>query len=376
MSSSSRSRPLQGIRAVEFGGLGPGPFGAMMLADLGADVVRIERPRPSLPADAPAQPAVSPLFRGRRQVHIDLKDEAGLGSALELIRNADVVIDPYRPGAMEALGLGPKRCLSENGRLVYAQITGWGQEGPLAPLGGHDINYLAFSGALSLIGEPERPSIPLNLIADYGGGGMLLVTGILSALFERERSGRGQVVDTAMVDGVALLMSGYFGARTHGLWPERRTEHILNGAAPFYNVYATSDGRHVAVGAMEPMFYRRLRETLGLSEDPIFADQFNRENWPAMKQTLAETFGAQTLEHWTERFDGVDACVTPVLTPSETLAHPHATTRRMFAQLGDVTHPVPGPHLSDSSDEAWAPSDAGAVSVDEVLADWSAEATA
>ncbi|MGI6873640.1 CaiB/BaiF CoA transferase family protein [Amycolatopsis sp. 3B14] len=335
--------PLNGLRVVEFAGLGPAPFAAMMLADAGAEIVRIDRPGSDRDGGI--------LDRGRRTVHLDLKSDDGLARARELITSADVLIEGFRPGVMERLGLGPRACAELNPRLVYGRMTGWGQDGPLAAKAGHDINYLAVTGALrSIARRGQAPVPPLNLVGDYGGGGMLLAFGLLAALRERDATGRGQVVDAAMVDGVSLLMSGIWQRVADGRWqPEPGTNDIDTGA-PFYDVYETADGEYLAVGSMEPQFYERLVRALGL--DPArLPDQWDRESWPATKKLFAEIFAGRTRAEWAEVFEPLDACVTPVLSMTEAAADPHLTARSTLRVDGDRVEPAPAPRISSIIEE-------------------------
>ncbi|GAA5165344.1 MULTISPECIES: CaiB/BaiF CoA transferase family protein [Amycolatopsis] len=327
-------RPLHGLRVVEFAGLGPAPFAAMMLADFGAEVVRIERPG--------AGPAGGIVERGRHTVHLDLKSEPGRARAKELVASADVLLEGFRPGVMERLGLGPDVCLQLNPELVYGRMTGWGQTGPRADQAGHDINYLALTGALrSIARRGQAPVPPLNLVGDYGGGGMLLAFGVLAAL----RGGGGQVVDAAMVDGVSLLMSGVWNRAAVGRWsPEPGTNDIDTGA-PFYDVYETADGEYMAVGSIEPQFYERLVRGLGL--DPAqLPEQGDRSSWPATKKLFAEVFATRTRAEWTAVFEPLDACVTPVLSMAEAAADAHLTARGTLRTAGGRVEPAPAPRLS------------------------------
>lgn len=347
------SGPLSGIRVVEVASIGPGPFAAMVLGGLGADVVRIDRP------GSPADPS-DPLLRGRAvTVALDLKAAQGVATAQRLADGADVLIEGFRPGVMERLGLGPDRCLAANPRLVYGRMTGWGQDGPRAATAGHDIDYLAVAGALHPIGPRDGdPLPPLNLVADFGGGGMLLVSGVLAALLERATSGRGQVVDAAMVDGVAMLMAMPLGMMAAGLWSDRRGDNLLDGGAPFYRTYRTADGRHVAVGALEPAFYAVLVDTLGLGGEPLPA-QYDRSGWEVLHRRFAETFLTATRDEWSARFAGADACVVPVLTPDEAGRDPHLAGRRTLLPVAGGWHPAPAPRFSRSS-TSFAPGSAPA----------------
>jgi alpha-methylacyl-CoA racemase len=334
--------PLEGVKVIEIASLAPAPFGCMVLADLGADVLRVDRPDRS---GRQALPPTDPLCRGRRSIRLDLKDPAGVDILLRLAASADVLVEAFRPGVAERLGFGPDVCLERSPRLVYARMTGWGQDGPLASAAGHDIDYIAVAGSLEPIGrQGERPVPPLNLVGDFGGGGMLLAVGILAALLERERSGRGQVVDTAMVDGAALLASFLYGLRAAGAWQDERGTNVLDGGAPFYDTYATSDGRYMAVGALEPKFYDELLTRLGLASAGLPA-QYDRSGWPVLRQGLAEAFASRTQAEWDEVFAGSDACVAPVVSPRDAPSHPHNAARGTFAEIGGVVQPAPAPRF-------------------------------
>ncbi|GAA1840041.1 alpha-methylacyl-CoA racemase [Pseudonocardia ailaonensis] len=325
--------PLTGLKVVEFAGLGPGPFAAMLLADAGADVLRIDRPRPPIDIGA--------LTRGRPLHHVDLKSDEGRAEALAIIARADVLIEGYRPGVMERLGLGPADAHAVNPRLVYGRMTGWGQDGPRAQQAGHDINYIGLTGALrSFARAGEAPVPPVNIVADYGGGGMMLAFGILAAL----RQEQGQVVDAAMVDGVGLLMTGLWSRRAQGRWPGEPGRNELDTGAPFYDVYACADGEYMAVGSIEPQFWARLLDGLGL--DPAdLPDQWDRAQWPEMKKTVAQAFARRTRAEWTDVFDPMDACVTPVLGLDEAVADEHMRSRRSFLDAPDGPQPSPAPRL-------------------------------
>lgn len=335
--------PLDGVRVVEIASLAPAPFGCMILSDLGADVLRVERPESCQPSrSAP----VDPLSRGRRSIGLNLKDPAGVELLLTLVTAADVLVEGFRPGVTERLGFGPDVCAQRNPALIYARMTGWGQEGPLAPTAGHDIDYIAISGALHPIGRAgERPVPPLNLVGDFGGGGMLLAIGVLAALVERQRSGLGQVVDAAMVDGSALLTSFIYGLRARGGWRDERGVNLLDGGAPFYDTYATGDGKFVAVGALEPQFYAALLAGLGLADAELPA-QMDVGSWPVLRERFAAVFAQRTRDEWAEVFAGTDACVAPVLSPAEVAAHPHNIARRVFADIGGVSQPQPAPRFA------------------------------
>jgi alpha-methylacyl-CoA racemase len=332
--------PLQGVRVIELASLAPAPFACMMLSDLGADVIRVDRPATG--GEAP----IDPLGRGRRSIGLNLKDPRGVDVLLRLVETADVLVEGFRPGVTERLGFGPDTCLERNPRLVYGRMTGWGQEGPMAQMAGHDINYIALAGALDPIGRAgERPLPPLNLVGDFGGGGMLLAVGILAALFERSRSGQGQVVDAAMVDGAALLTSFIHGMRGQGLWQDARGTNLLDSGAPFYDTYETADGLFMSVGALEPQFYAALLHGLGLEHEGL-PGQLDRDRWPEMRARFTEVFKSRTRDEWTEIFDGTDACVAPVLGLGEAPAHPHATARTGFVDVGGLTQPAPAPRFS------------------------------
>ena len=359
--------PLTGLRVVELAGLGPCPHAAMVLADLGADVVRVDRATGRFDLAAPEQDV---LLRGRRSVFADLKTEQGRTLVLDLVERADVLLEGFRPGVTERLGLGPSECLARNPRLVYGRITGWGQDGPMATRVGHDLNYLGLTGALAAIGRADgTPVPPLNLVADFGGGSMLLLVGVLAALVERERSGAGQVVDAAMVDGVALLSQMLWSFRGMGLWHDGRQTNLLDGAAPFYDTYACADGRHVAVGALEPQFYARLLEGLGL--DPAaLPPQMDSAGWPALRAAIGDALATRTRDEWTAVFDGVDACVTPVVELAETLDEPHLRARGTYVVVDGVQQAAPAPRFSRTpNDPPVAPGVPGA-GLDDVRADW------
>ena len=334
--------PLDGVRVIEIASLAPAPFGCMILSDLGADVLRVERPENCRP-DGPA-PA-DPLTRGRRSVGVNLKDPAGIDLLLRLTENADVLVEGFRPGVTERLGFGPDVCAERNPGLIYARMTGWGQDGPLAPTAGHDIDYIAISGALNMVGRAgERPVPPVNLVGDFGGGGMLLAVGVLAALVERQHSGRGQVVDAAMVDGSALLTSFVYGMRARGGWQDERGVNLLDTGAPFYDTYATADGKFVAVGALEPQFYAALLNGLGLAGEDLPA-QLDRPGWPVLRARFTAVFAQRTRDEWAGVFAGTDACVAPVLSAAEVALHPHNSARDVFIDVGGVTQPAPAPRF-------------------------------
>jgi len=339
--------PLAGYRILEVAGIGPGPFCAMVLADMGAEVIRIDRAAGrSRAIETDARLDLS--ARGRRSVALDLKKPQAVRAVLRLCERADALIEGFRPGVMERLGLGPVECMAVNPRLVYARMTGWGQVGPLARLAGHDINYLAISGLLYLFGRAsERPAPPVNLVADMGGGGLMLAFALTCALLERQRSGRGQVIDAAMTEGAALLATAVYAQKATGWWRPERGTNLLDSGAHFYEVYTTRDGGYMAVGAIEPQFYAQLLQGLGLDTQTLPA-QLERSSWPAMKQRFAEIFRSRTRDEWTQIFADKDACVTPVLTPEEAAAHPHAQARDSFHRNYNALHPAPAPRFSRS----------------------------
>ncbi len=359
--------PLDGLRVVELAGIGPGPHAAMVLADLGADVVRVDRPSGELRLGDPDRP--DPTLRGRRRVAAHLKDPAGRETVLRLAEHADVLVEGYRPGVAERLGVGPADCHARNPRLVYGRITGWGQDGPLARRAGHDINYVSLTGALHAIGRAgERPVLPLNLVADMGGGSMLLLTGVLAALWEAQRTGRGQVVDAAMVDGASLLMQMIWAFHGQGHWADARGVNLLDGGAPHYDTYACADGRHVAVGPLEPRFYAELLAGLGL--DP--ADLPARDDpagWPTLRERFTAAFATRTRDEWVTVFDGTDACVTPVLALGEVAGHPHLAARGTVVAPDGVPQAAPAPRFSRTPPTLPGPP-AEPEDVEAVLADW------
>ncbi|MCX4702706.1 CoA transferase [Streptomyces sp. NBC_01352] len=323
--------------------MAPGPFACTVLADLGAEVLRVDR---ASDVDPDTRGSTDPLARGRRSLAVDLKHPDGAALVRHLAARADVLVEGFRPGVAERLGIGPEDCRAVNPALVYGRMTGWGQSGPLAPRAGHDITYLAVSGALGLIGPPDRPPVPpVNLVGDFGGGGMLLALGILAALYERERSGLGQVVDAAMVDGAALLTTALHGLRATGDWQGGRGENLLDGGAPFYTTYETADGGHMAVGPIEERFYAQLLTGLGLSDDPDLPAQYDRERWPELRQRLAAVFKERTRDEWTALFEPTDACVAPVLSPWEAHLHPHNAARSVFTETAGVRQPAPAPRF-------------------------------
>ncbi|MFE1909201.1 CaiB/BaiF CoA transferase family protein [Streptomyces gardneri] len=357
--------PLAGIRVVELGGIGPGPFCGMILADMGADVIRVDRP-----AEHGTRPRLPVLHRNRRSVTVDLKSPAGVATVLRLIDSADALIEGFRPGVTERLGIGPDACLARNRRLVYGRMTGWGQDGPLAQEPGHDINYIALAGALNAIGPREGdPVVPLNLVGDMGGGGMLLALGIAAALLHARTTGQGQVVDAAMTDGTALQLALIHSLMAAGRWNDRRESNLFDGGAPFYRTYRTADDRHLAVGAYEPQFYANLLRVLGLTDDPLFAAQHDTGAWPKMCARFAELFATRTRDEWTREFAGSEACVSPVLDFTEAAAHPHNAGRGTYST--DAGHLQPGPAPRFLGTPAGPPRSASLIGshTDEVLAE-------
>jgi alpha-methylacyl-CoA racemase len=359
--------PLRGVRVVELAGIGPGPHAAMVLADLGADVVRIDRPSGGLRLGDPDRP--DPTLRGRRRVAADLKDPAGRETVLRLVERADVLIEGYRPGVAERLGVGPDACHARNPRLVYGRITGYGQDGPLAQQAGHDINYVSLTGALHAIGRPDdRPVLPLNLVGDFGGGSMLLLVGVLAALWEARSSGRGQVVDAAMVDGASLLMQMTWAFYGQGEWTDTRGVNLLDGGVPYYDTYACADGRHVAVGPLEPRFYAQLLAGLGLDPADLPA-QDDPAGFPTLRARFTDAFATRTRDEWVAVFDDTEACVTPVLGLGEVADHPHLKARGTVVVPDGVPQAAPAPRFSRTPAALPGPP-APPEDVESVLADW------
>lgn len=351
--------PLQGFKIIEIAGIGPGPFCGMLLSDMGADLIRVERPGDHRAGmDIPEKYDV--LKRGRPSIEVDLKSPDGVNLVLKLCEKADALFEGFRPGVMEGLGLGPEECLATNAKLVYGRVTGWGQDGPLAQTAGHDGNYASIVGAIGAIGDREGPPVvPLNLIGDYGGGGTYLAIGILAALLESQRSGQGQVVDAAMVDGAASLMSVFYGLHAGGMWQDKRGSNLLDGAAPFYRPYRTSDSKYVFVGAIEPKFFAILLEKTGLPGiDPV--EQYDQRKWPEHISAFSEAFAGKTRDQWDELFAGSDGCVAPVLSMSEAPKHAHNVARKTFVDIGGVVQPAPAPRFSRSTTGVLSTSDVDA----------------
>ncbi|HZQ75843.1 MAG TPA: CaiB/BaiF CoA-transferase family protein [Acidimicrobiia bacterium] len=359
--------PLKGYRIVEIAGIGPGPFACMMLADMGADVIRLERPTGARGVDA--VPA-NVLNRGRRSVGIDLKHPDAIELTLRLVEGADALIEGFRPGVAERLGIGPDACLARNPRLVYGRMTGWGQDGPYASMAGHDINYIALAGALAHFGRPGQPPVPpINMVGDFGGGGMLMAFGVVCALLEAKSSGQGQVVDAAMVDGSATLMAMIHGMHAMGFWDVERGRNIIDGGAHFYDAYETADGQYVSIGSIEPQFYAELLRITGLESEDLPA-QMDRSQWPALKERVAALFKEKTRAEWCELMEGTDVCFAPVLTLEEAPRHPHNVARQTFVEVAGVTQPAPAPRFSRTPGEISRPPSAPAADTDEALADW------
>ncbi|SDF67558.1 alpha-methylacyl-CoA racemase [Blastococcus fimeti] len=334
--------PLSGVRVVEFAGLGPGPFCGMLLADLGADVVRIDRR-----GGGGGLGATSLLDRGKRSIALDLKDPADVEVVRALVRRADVLLEGFRPGVMERLGLGPDALLGENPALVYGRMTGWGQTGPLSHSAGHDIGYIALTGALGASGRPdERPAPPINLLGDFGGGGVFLALGALAALLHARTTGKGQVVDAAIVDGTAVLTTMIHGMLSTGAWQDKRGENLLDTGAPFYDVYRCSDGQFLAVGALEPQFYAALLQGLGVAGDETFPDRYEPEEWPALRERFTELFAGRTRDEWWQVFAGTDACVAPVWSLLEATEDEHNRERGVFVEVDGTVQPAPAPRFS------------------------------
>jgi alpha-methylacyl-CoA racemase len=358
--------PLAGLRVIELSGLGPAPFCAMLLADQGAEVLRITRPGAG---HGPPEP--TDLGRSRASIAIDLRRPEGVEAVLTMLEGADALIEGFRPGVTERMGLGPEPCLARNPRLVYGRMTGWGQQGPLAQAAGHDLNYIAISGVLHAVGPAEAPVPPLNLVGDFGGGGMLLAFGLMCAVFEAQRAGKGQVVDAAMSDGAALLSTMMFNFKAAGQWSNARADNLLDGGAPFYGSYACADGKFIAIGPLEPAFYALLRERCGLHE-PLFDAQHDRSRWPAMRARLTEVFASRTRDAWCALLEGSDACFAPVLDWDEAPRHPHNLARGTHVDVGGVLQPAPAPRFSRTP--AARPTPPVFPPIDDLLARWGLDA--
>ena len=367
------SGPLTGLRLIELAGLGPSPFAGMMLADAGADIIRVDRSdRATYP---PRQdPHVDLMNRGRRSVAVDLKHAGGVALVLRLIESADGLMEGFRPGVAERLGLGPDICLAINPKLVYGRMTGWGQTGPMAQAAGHDIDYIALAGALEPIGRAgEKPLPPLNLVGDFGGGGMLLAFGMLAAILSAQQTGKGQVVDAAMVDGAASLMTMTYTLRAAGIWNDQRGTNLLDTGAHFYEVYETADGGYIGVGAIEPQFYSELIGLLGLSGEDL-PGQMDRDTWPSMKERFASIFATKTRAEWVTIFEGSDACAAPVLSLAEAHLHPHNVHRNTFTEVAGVVQPAPSPRFEGTPGAIRRPPPNPGQHGDEALDDWGVDA--
>lgn len=366
--------PLHGLRIIEIAGIGPGPFAAMMLADMGADVIRVDRASNALGGD-PAAPPVDVLNRGRRSIAIDLKSPDGVETLLRLADSADALIEGFRPGVAERGGYGPDVCLARNPKLVFGRMTGWGQEGPYALTAGHDINYIALAGVLDHLGRAgEKPTPPINLVGDFGGGGMLMAFGIVCGLLSAGRTGEGQVVDAAMVDGAAILMTMMWSFTHMGIWGPDRGTNMLDTGAHYYDTYETADGGFVSIGSIEPQFYSELLRLTGLEHDEL-PHQQDKAQWPAMKERVAAIFASKTRDEWCEIMEGTDVCFAPVLSMQEAARHPHNERRNTFIEVAGLTQPAPAPRFSATAAEVQRPPSHPGQHTDEILGDWLGAAT-
>jgi len=359
--------PLKGMKIVEIGSIGPGPFCAQMLADMGAEIVRIDRKAPSVLSQ---ETRYEILHRNRRSVSVDLKKPEGVQAVLRLISQAEGLIEGFRPGVMEKLGLGPDVCLQQNPGLVYGRMTGWGQDGPLSQAAGHDINYISLSGALHAIGRKgEKPAVPLNLVGDFGGGGMILAFGIMCGVYEARNSGKGQVVDASMVEGSAALMGMFYGMAAGGLHSANRGTNLLDGGAHFYDTYETADGKWISIGSIEPQFYALLLKHAEI-EDEAFQNQMDIDQWPNWKEKITEIFKSKTREEWCNIMEGTDVCFAPVLELDEVMEHPHNKARQSFIEVGGVVQPAPAPRFSRTEPEMRYPPPGKGEHNDEALKEW------
>ena len=367
--------PLQGVKIIEVAGIGPGPFAAMLLSDMGADVVRVDRASNAMGGD-PATPPADVLGRGRRSVALDLKSPDGIAVLMDMVEQADVLIEGYRPGVAERLGFGPDECAARNPKLVYGRMTGWGQEGPYAPTAGHDINYIALAGVLAHLGrDGEKPTPPINLVGDFGGGAMFLAFGVVCALLEAQRSGQGQVVDTAMVDGAAYLMMMMWAFSAMGIWSEERGTNMLDTGAHYYDTYECKDGGFVSIGSIEPQFYAQLLELTGLEEDyasrgESLPNQNDKARWGEMKERLGAIFMTRTRDEWSAAMEGTDVCFAPVLTMQEATQHPHNVQRSTFTEVAGIVQPAPAPRFSRTGAEVQRPPAHVGQHTVEVLGEW------
>ena len=357
--------PLTGIKVIEMAGIGPGPFCAMMLSDMGAEVIRVDRL-----AHKGSGHKANVLNRGRRSIAVDLKNPEGVATVQRLIDGADVVIEGFRPGVMERLGLGPDACLKRNSRLVFGRMTGWGQDGPLALAAGHDINYISIGGALGAMGYADRPPAPpLNLVGDFGGGAMYLLAGVLAALVERGTSGKWQVIDAAMTDGTASLLSPFYGMMAMGMWTKERMDNRLDGGAHYYGSYACADGKFISIGSIEPQFYALLLELCEI-DDPEFAKQNDKQHWASLRGKLEALFITQPRDHWCALLEGTDVCFAPVLDLQEAPTHPHNVARQSFVEIDGVTQPAPAPRFSRTPSSVQAPAAIAGEHSEAILNDW------
>lgn len=373
MNEKAGTGPLAGLKIIELGGIGPGPFCAMLLADMGADVLRLDRIVPS-DSGVHMDHRFNLLHRGRRSVAIDLKRPEAVDLVHRLTASADAALEGFRPGVAERLGIGPEDLLARNPRLVYGRMTGWGQDGPLAQAPGHDMNYISLSGALHAIGERDGPPLPpLNLVGDFGGGAMYLAFGMVCAMLEATRSGRGQVVDAAMVDGSAHLMTLIYGMFAAGAWTDRRGENRLDSGAPWYSVYETSDGRHVSLASNEARFYKQTLELLGLAGEAL-PDQHDKEGWPVLRAKFTQAFRERTRDEWCELVKGTDVCLAPVLSLAEAPHHPHNVARGTFVELDGIVQPAPAPRFSRTRPELRRGPAAPGAHTAEALSDWGIDA--
>ena len=367
--------PLQGVKIIEVAGIGPGPFAAMLLSDMGADVVRVDRASNAMGGD-PATPPADVLGRGRRSVALDLKSPDGIAVLMDMVEQADVLIEGYRPGVAERLGFGPDECAARNPKLVYGRMTGWGQEGPYAPTAGHDINYIALAGVLSHLGrDGEKPTPPINLVGDFGGGAMFLAFGVVCALLEAQRSGQGQVVDAAMVDGSAVLMMMMWAFSAMGIWSEERGTNMLDTGAHYYDTYECKDGGFVSIGSIEPQFYAQLMTLTGLEEDyasrgESLPNQNDKARWGEMKERLGAIFLTRTRDEWSAVMEGTDVCFAPVLTMQEATQHPHNVQRSTFTEVAGIVQPAPAPRFSRTGAEVQRPPAHVGQHTVEVLGEW------
>jgi alpha-methylacyl-CoA racemase len=360
--------PLSGLKIIEFAGIGPGPFCGMLLSDLGADVIRIDR-KPNTGAAAPQASKYDVTTRGRRSIALDLKQPAAIEVCLRLIESADALFEGFRPGVMERLGLGPAVALERNARLVFGRMTGWGQNGPYAQVAGHDINYIALTGALHAIGSDEKPAVPLNVVGDFGGGALYLAFGLLSAIIHARETGRGQVVDCAITDGVASLMAMIYGWKSSGFWTDKRGSNVIDGGSHFYNAYQCADGQWISIGPVEPQFYDLLLQKLEI-DNPLFKQKRDKDSWPILKAQLTATFKSKTRAEWCALLDGTDVCFAPVLTMEEAPKHPHNIARGTFVEIDGVVQPGPAPRFSLTPGQIQRPPAAVGAHSNEVLADW------